>query len=414
MAAARTARTLRWTRWLWVLLSFAVAGCPNPNDTVPDDGQPAEGAGPHAAAGVDQADFIGQLLQFSGSGSTDPDGTITSWDSDFGDGTSHGTAEEVFHAYAAAGVYTVALTVTDDHARSASDSLVATVAALAPTRMPGTNGPVFAIARIGTTFYLGGEFSAVGPATGSAVVVDGESGELGGGDRACADHERQRAGDGVCNLSRRVGRMLRGRHFHAGGIGGADQPRTHQPRRDRQFVESWRKRRCSGTRARKWCDLCRGRVHLCGRQSRNRIAALIPSTDPRSRRVGSEQQRHRVLPPAGRRGACPGGGFTSIGGQARNRIAALSATGTGAADATWNPNSNGWVYALAVSGSMRLSRRLVFADRRPVDRPPRCPEQRHGKRRGNVETFAGGRGVLRCDRARYRLLRGMVFGRRGI
>ncbi|MCU0437663.1 MAG: putative Ig domain-containing protein [Raineya sp.] len=46
-----------------------------------------------------------------------------------------------------------------------------------------------------------------------------------------------------------------------------------------------------------------------------------------------------------------GGTFTSIGGQARNRIAKLSTTGTGLADATWNPNASSAVYALAVSGS---------------------------------------------------------------
>ena len=45
-----------------------------------------------------------------------------------------------------------------------------------------------------------------------------------------------------------------------------------------------------------------------------------------------------------------GGDFTSIGGQARNRIAALDAT-TGLATA-WNPNANSYrVDALAVSGS---------------------------------------------------------------
>src|SRR5439155_14950427 len=44
-----------------------------------------------------------------------------------------------------------------------------------------------------------------------------------------------------------------------------------------------------------------------------------------------------------------GGYFTSIGGQALNRIAALDAA-TGAATA-WNPNANDGVLALAVSGS---------------------------------------------------------------
>jgi hypothetical protein len=44
-----------------------------------------------------------------------------------------------------------------------------------------------------------------------------------------------------------------------------------------------------------------------------------------------------------------GGGFTSIGGQSRNGLAALS-TATGSASA-WDPNANGQVLALAVSGS---------------------------------------------------------------
>ncbi|MFY7998840.1 MAG: hypothetical protein ACOVSW_09605, partial [Candidatus Kapaibacteriota bacterium] len=44
-----------------------------------------------------------------------------------------------------------------------------------------------------------------------------------------------------------------------------------------------------------------------------------------------------------------GGLFTTIGGQARNRIAALDA-GTGLATA-WNPNANSTVFALAVSGT---------------------------------------------------------------
>ena len=46
-----------------------------------------------------------------------------------------------------------------------------------------------------------------------------------------------------------------------------------------------------------------------------------------------------------------GGYFTSIGGEPRNRVAKLSATGAGAADASWNPNPDDRVTALAVSDS---------------------------------------------------------------
>src|SRR5207244_1329337 len=44
-------------------------------------------------------------------------------------------------------------------------------------------------------------------------------------------------------------------------------------------------------------------------------------------------------------------GASSIGGQARNYIAKLATTGSGAADATWDPNANRPVNALALSGT---------------------------------------------------------------
>ncbi|MFT3791094.1 MAG: Ig-like domain repeat protein [Rudaea sp.] len=43
-----------------------------------------------------------------------------------------------------------------------------------------------------------------------------------------------------------------------------------------------------------------------------------------------------------------GGNFGSIGGQSRSQIAKLSGTGSGAADASWNPSASGSVFALAV------------------------------------------------------------------
>ncbi len=43
-----------------------------------------------------------------------------------------------------------------------------------------------------------------------------------------------------------------------------------------------------------------------------------------------------------------GGNFTNIGGLPRNHLAKLSNTGTGAADAIWNPNPDGNVYLLAI------------------------------------------------------------------
>jgi len=58
--------------------------------------------------------------------STDSDGTISSWSWDFGDGGSSGN-QNPGHNYAAAGTYTVELTVTDNDGASDSSSSMVTV-----------------------------------------------------------------------------------------------------------------------------------------------------------------------------------------------------------------------------------------------------------------------------------------------
>ncbi|MCZ6676443.1 MAG: PKD domain-containing protein [Candidatus Poribacteria bacterium] len=56
---------------------------------------------------------IGETVSLSGAGSTD-DGEIVSYVWDFGDGSDPGEGDTVTHAYAAAGDFTVTLTVTDN------------------------------------------------------------------------------------------------------------------------------------------------------------------------------------------------------------------------------------------------------------------------------------------------------------
>jgi PKD repeat protein len=56
---------------------------------------------------------VGSPVNFSGSGSSDPDGTISTYAWTFGDGAS-GTGATPSHSYAASGVFTVGLTVTDN------------------------------------------------------------------------------------------------------------------------------------------------------------------------------------------------------------------------------------------------------------------------------------------------------------
>src|SRR5699024_7393807 len=81
------------------------------------DGPPPAGANEPPVAKLD-SDCDGLECAFDGSGSQDPDGSIASYEWDFGDGdTASGASVE--HTYDAAGDYSVTLTVTDDRGATA-------------------------------------------------------------------------------------------------------------------------------------------------------------------------------------------------------------------------------------------------------------------------------------------------------
>lgn len=69
---------------------------------------------------------VGTPLQFDGTASTDPDGTIVSYIWDFGDGSS-GTGATPTHTYSVAGVYNVTLMVTDNEGATDSSTSTATI-----------------------------------------------------------------------------------------------------------------------------------------------------------------------------------------------------------------------------------------------------------------------------------------------
>lgn len=102
----------------------------NPRDAAPDMGayefilvnEP-----PIADAGPDQEAILGESVQFDGSGSSDPDGDIVSYQWDFGDGTPTESGAVVSHAYSAADTYTVTLTVIDDDDANGTDTATVTV-----------------------------------------------------------------------------------------------------------------------------------------------------------------------------------------------------------------------------------------------------------------------------------------------
>lgn len=93
-----------------------------------------ENTPPVADAGLDISGNEGNLLNFDGSGSTDPDGVedIVSYDWDFGDGHI-GSGVTTQHSYDDNGVYTATLTVTDAAGEIDTDTVIVTVNNVAPT-----------------------------------------------------------------------------------------------------------------------------------------------------------------------------------------------------------------------------------------------------------------------------------------
>ena len=81
---------------------------------------------PVANAGSDKEALVGQSVNFDGSGSSDPDGSIVSYAWDFGDGST-GAGISISHTYSAAGTYTVTLTVTDNEGAIGQDTAIVTV-----------------------------------------------------------------------------------------------------------------------------------------------------------------------------------------------------------------------------------------------------------------------------------------------
>ncbi|MCB0102674.1 MAG: class F sortase [Anaerolineales bacterium] len=89
-----------------------------------------------------------------------------------------------------------------------------------------------------------------------------------------------------------------------------------------------------------------------GGQARNRIAALDATVNTNNATAWNPDasDRVRTLAVSGNT-VYVGGFFTTIGGQTRNRIAALDATVNTNNATAWNPNANALVYTLVVSGN---------------------------------------------------------------
>jgi PKD repeat protein len=107
----------------------------NPNDFPIATNQPptADPNGPYNGT-------LGSPVSFNGSGSSDSDGTITSYNWDFGDGAS-GTGVSPSHIYGTDGTFTVSLMVTDNDGATDTASTTATIALGNQPPIADPNGP---------------------------------------------------------------------------------------------------------------------------------------------------------------------------------------------------------------------------------------------------------------------------------
>jgi PKD repeat protein len=116
---------------------------------------------------------VGVPVTFDGSGSTDADGDVLTYTWDFGDGVINGNQAMPQHAYAAAGVYNIILTVSDGQCSSTSTS-TATISDVFPAHAFTTGGNNRTSLGSGKPFT----YVQVEPVNGSFTIPDVDLGSI--------------------------------------------------------------------------------------------------------------------------------------------------------------------------------------------------------------------------------------------
>lgn len=128
-----------------------------------------------ASAGGPYTAQVGVPIRFDASASGAPGGAISTYAWNFGDNTS-GTGVKPTHSYAAIGLFTAKVTVTDNVNKSASASAAVTISSLGTTPNPPTGSPsAVGAPRVGQRLYDDNCASCHGP-TGAELA--GEDGNI--------------------------------------------------------------------------------------------------------------------------------------------------------------------------------------------------------------------------------------------
>jgi PKD repeat protein len=171
---------------------WCVATTPNCNNNggTPPSGvtaldPPAANQPPVARSGGPYNGTLNVAITFNGSASTDPDGSITTYAWNFGDGST-GTGATPSHVYAGVGTYTVTLTVTDNGGLSNSATTTASISTSSGPQPPvaRAGGPYGGMVNASVSF----DGSASTDADGRIVSYDWNFGDGGTASGAKAAH----------------------------------------------------------------------------------------------------------------------------------------------------------------------------------------------------------------------------------
>jgi len=215
-----------------------------------------------------------------------------------------------------------------------------------------TDGPVHALAEHCGTLYIGGAFNYVGPPTGGAAVLSMDNGrpqlpfprlEVGSVDAVASDGEGGWYFGGNFTL---VNGAAHARLVHVRADHSVDPLWMHNPNAQVTSIK------VAGDRV-----YVGGAFQNIGGQNRNRLAAIDKASgallDWNPNVSSAASFVYCIEVSADLQKVYIGGTFQMVDGASRNRIAALNAGATtvGTYAKTWNPNAGGAVRAMKLAGT---------------------------------------------------------------